>query len=139
VDPAGVDALAAPADPAGTLRDDLQRLLERNAFTLDASRPEAMSKRHAQGLRSARENVADLCDPGSFSEIGEFVVSSRPQDAERTPADGIVTAGGRVLSITAQGESLAQARNRAYTAIDRISIEGARHRTDIAREAALAD
>jgi phosphoribosylamine--glycine ligase len=57
----------------------------------------------------------------------------------RATADGIVTAGGRVLSITAQGESLAQARNRAYTAIDRISIEGARHRTDIAREAALAD
>ena len=55
----------------------------------------------------------------------------------RATAHGIVTAGGRVLSITAQGESLAQARNRAYEAIDHISIEGAHHRSDIALAAAL--
>ena len=55
----------------------------------------------------------------------------------RATAAGIVTAGGRVLSITAQGESLAQARNRAYKAIDRISIEGAHHRSDIALRATL--
>ena len=54
----------------------------------------------------------------------------------RATAAGIVTAGGRVLSITAQGESLAQARNRAYEAIDRISIEGAHHRSDIGLAAA---
>ena len=54
----------------------------------------------------------------------------------RATAAGIVTAGGRVLSITAQGESLAQARNRAYKAIDRISIEGAHHRSDIGLAAA---
>jgi phosphoribosylamine--glycine ligase len=74
-----------------------------------------------------------------LDEAGEVEGVTVLHAGTRATADGIVTAGGRVLSITAQGESLAQARNRAYTAIDRISIEGARHRTDIAREAALAD
>ena len=55
----------------------------------------------------------------------------------RATAAGIVTAGGRVLSVTAQGKSLGQARNRAYEAIDRISIEGAHHRSDIALRATL--
>ena len=55
-----------------------------------------LAARRAQGLLNARERIAALCDPGSFSEIGEFVVSSRPQDAERTPADGIVTGYGAV-------------------------------------------
>ena len=54
----------------------------------------------------------------------------------RATAAGIVTAGGRVLSVTAQGKSLAQARNRAYAAIDLISIEGAHHRSDIGLAAA---
>jgi phosphoribosylamine--glycine ligase len=48
----------------------------------------------------------------------------------------LVTAGGRVLSVTAVGADLAEARERAYTGVDRISIRGAHHRTDIAREAA---
>ena len=55
-----------------------------------------LAARRAQGLLNARERIAALCDPGSFSEIGEFVVSSRPQDAERTPADGIITGYGAV-------------------------------------------
>ena len=55
----------------------------------------------------------------------------------RATAEGIVTAGGRVLSVTAQGKSLGEARNRAYAAIDLISIKGAHHRSDIAQAAAL--
>ncbi|WP_293784102.1 phosphoribosylamine--glycine ligase [uncultured Aeromicrobium sp.] len=47
-------------------------------------------------------------------------------------AGNLVTAGGRVLSVTAVGDSLAQARERAYAGIDRIRIRGAHHRTDIA-------
>ena len=46
--------------------------------------------------------------------------------------DRLVTAGGRVLAVTAVGDSLAQARERAYAGVDRISIRGAHHRTDIA-------
>ncbi len=50
--------------------------------------------------------------------------------------DHVVSAGGRVLSVTATGKDLAEARQRAYTAVGRIRLEGAHHRTDIAREAA---
>jgi len=47
--------------------------------------------------------------------------------------DGVVTAsGGRVLSITAHGESVAQARERAYAAVDLIRLDGAHYRRDIA-------
>ena len=44
----------------------------------------------------------------------------------------IVSAGGRVLSVVATGSDLAQARDRAYSAVDRIRLKGSHHRTDIA-------
>ncbi|MBC7682832.1 MAG: biotin carboxylase [Ferruginibacter sp.] len=75
---------------------------QRQAFTHDAARPEAVAKRHAQGLRTARENVADLCDPGSFSEYGALAVAAQrsrrsEQDLiQNTPADGMVTGIGQV-------------------------------------------
>ncbi len=77
-------------------RPDLARVQARHVFTLDASRPEAMAKRHALGLRSARENIADLIDAGSFSEYGALAVAAQSQrrSAEdlmrNTPADGMV-------------------------------------------------
>nr|WSZ97035.1 phosphoribosylamine--glycine ligase [Streptomyces sp. NBC_00857] len=56
----------------------------------------------------------------------------------RLDGDTVVSAGGRVLSVTAAGKDLRQARERAYTALNRISLAGSQHRTDIAREAAEA-
>ncbi|NUK51621.1 phosphoribosylamine--glycine ligase [Streptomyces lunaelactis] len=50
--------------------------------------------------------------------------------------DAIVSAGGRVLSVTATGKDLAQARERVYKAVARIRLDGSQHRTDIARKAA---
>jgi phosphoribosylamine--glycine ligase len=50
--------------------------------------------------------------------------------------DGLVTNGGRILGVTASGRTLSSARDRAYEATGLISFDGARHRTDIAREAA---
>jgi phosphoribosylamine--glycine ligase len=44
----------------------------------------------------------------------------------------LVSAGGRVLSVVALGDSLAQARERAYAAVGSIELEGSHHRTDIA-------
>ncbi len=83
-------------------RADLHKLLARQAFTQDASRPEAIAKRHAQGLRSARENIADLCDAGTFTEYGALAVAAQRsrRSAEdliqNTPADGMVTGLGQV-------------------------------------------
>ncbi len=52
-------------------------------------------------------------------------------------ADGnLVTAGGRILAVTAVGDDLADARARAYAGVDLIAIDGAQHRTDIAMRAA---
>ena len=99
----------APAPIAGTtpsiapaLRADLAAVRDRHARTLDASRPDAVAKRHALGLRTARENLADLCDPGSFIEYGALALAaqrSRRSEADliaNTPADGMVTGIGGV-------------------------------------------
>jgi phosphoribosylamine--glycine ligase len=50
--------------------------------------------------------------------------------------DQLVTAGGRILSVTAIGADLTQARERAYAGVDLIGIRGAHHRSDIALSAA---
>ncbi|SCK38477.1 phosphoribosylamine--glycine ligase [Streptomyces sp. WMMB 322] len=48
----------------------------------------------------------------------------------------VVSAGGRVLSVTATGPGLSGARERAYRALGRIRLDGSHHRTDIAAGAA---
>lgn len=50
--------------------------------------------------------------------------------------DAVVSAGGRVLSVTASGKDLTEARERAYRSVGRIRLDGSQHRTDIAAKAA---
>ncbi|MEU6577697.1 phosphoribosylamine--glycine ligase [Streptomyces sp. NPDC046805] len=50
--------------------------------------------------------------------------------------DAVLSAGGRVLSVTATGKDLGNARERAYAAVGRIGLDGSQHRTDIAAKAA---
>jgi acetyl-CoA carboxylase carboxyltransferase component len=91
-------------DPAegGARREDLAELLARRALTEDAARPDAVERRHAAGARTARENIADLVDPGSFVEYGRFAIAAQRgrrelQDLiERTPADGLVAGTARI-------------------------------------------
>lgn len=97
--PEAAAASTAIAPPSKD-RTDLQKLQARLALTRDAARPEAVAKRHALGLRTARENIADLCDEGSFVEYGALAVAaqSRRRSADdlmrNTPADGMVTGIG---------------------------------------------
>ncbi|NJP51947.1 phosphoribosylamine--glycine ligase [Streptomyces sp. SBST2-5] len=56
----------------------------------------------------------------------------------RKEGDSVVSAGGRVLSVTATGADLTEARERAYRSVARIRLEGSQHRTDIAAKAAEA-
>lgn len=97
----GAPAAEAPAGSSG-LRADLQRVAGRHAPTLDAHRPEAVARRHALGLRTARENISDLCDEGSFLEYGALAVAAqRSRRSEEdlianTPADGMVTGIGSI-------------------------------------------
>ena len=51
---------------------------------------------------------------------------------KRNEDGALVTAGGRVLSVTAIGDTLSDARARAYTAVADIDWAGAQHRRDIA-------
>ena len=48
----------------------------------------------------------------------------------------LVTNGGRILNVSALGPTIAEARERAYAACEKISWEGMRYRTDIALAAA---
>ncbi|ASY33734.1 MULTISPECIES: phosphoribosylamine--glycine ligase [unclassified Streptomyces] len=54
----------------------------------------------------------------------------------RREGEDVVSAGGRVLSVTATGTDLTVARERAYAAVARIGLKDAQHRTDIAERAA---
>ena len=83
-------------------RSDLAEARERRAKLLDAARPDAVERRHAAGGRTARENIADLVDPGSFVEYGGLALAAqrRRRDLEelieRTPADGLVGGTARI-------------------------------------------
>ena len=106
IDAADVSAAAVVDDAAAHdldhVRDDLRRVQDRHAFTLDAARPETIAKRHAQGGRSARENIADLCDEGSFIEYGQLAIAAQTRRRSmedliaNTPADGMVTGIGGI-------------------------------------------
>ena len=140
---AGGAAAQAAAQDADRIRPDLQRLAHRLAFTLDAARPEAIARRHAQGLRTARENIADLCDAGSFIEYGALAVAAqaRRRSAEdliaNTPADGIVTGIGAV-----NGRDFGEDKSRtvvmAYDATVLAGTQGARNHAKTDRMLGIA-
>ena len=85
-----------------SLRSDLQAVIERHEMGLDEARPAETGRRQAQGRRTARQNIADLVDEGTFVEYGPLVIAAqrrrRPVDdlIRRTPADGLIGGLGRV-------------------------------------------
>ncbi len=84
------------------IRPDLAEVMERHEIVMDAARPEAVARRRKTGQRTARENIEDLCDPGSFVEYGPLVVAAQRrrrtmEDLIRnTPADGLITGHGTI-------------------------------------------
>jgi acetyl/propionyl-CoA carboxylase alpha subunit len=84
------------------IRDDLKAVQERHAFLWDENRSAAVTKRHAQGGRTARENIGQLCDEGSFMEYGALAIAAQTRRRSlsdlitNTPADGMVTGIGTV-------------------------------------------
>jgi acetyl-CoA carboxylase carboxyltransferase component len=88
-------------DPAGE-RADLAAVHEPHALGLDAARPEAVARRRERGRRTARENLADLLDEGTFVEYGPLLFAaqerrrSREELISRTPADGLVAGVGDI-------------------------------------------
>ena len=102
----GVVAQPAMVEAAGrdltSVRADLAEVEARHAVGLDTARPQAVEQRRAVGRRTARENVADLVDEGSFVEYGPVVIAAQRRRRsvadliERTPADGMIGGIGTV-------------------------------------------
>jgi len=101
-DVTGGDGAAPASRQQADERSDLRAVRERHAVGLDAARPEAVARRHEQGRRTARENLADLVDEGTFVEYGPLLFAAqerrrtRDELITRTPADGLVGGVGEV-------------------------------------------
>ena len=84
------------------IRPDLNEVIERHALGYDAARPDAVARRRKTGQRTARENIEDLCDPGTFAEYGSVVIAAQRRRRsvddliKRTPADGMIAGIGSV-------------------------------------------
>ena len=85
-----------------SIRPDLQEVIDRIAAGLDENRPDAVAKRRRTNHRTARENVAHLCDEGSFVEYGSMVVAGQRRRRsmedliKNTSGDGMVCGLGSV-------------------------------------------
>ncbi len=105
IEPGAVDVAEVAAevqeDP-DHVRPDLAEAVARHEVGLDAARPDAVERRRKVGRRTARENVADLVDKGSFVEYGPVVIAAQRRRREladliaRTPADGMIGGLGKV-------------------------------------------
>lgn len=95
------------------IRPDLAEALERIGAGHDENRPDAVEKRKGRGHRTARENIDDLCDAGSFIEYGSVVLAAqrRRRDMDdliaNTTGDGMVCGLGHV-----NGDRFAEDRSR---------------------------
>ena len=116
IEPAEVDmhdAAHSAAVDLNLIRPDLRAAIERHAIGLDAQRPDAVARRRKTGQRTARENLADLCDEGSMREYGALALAAqrrrRPMDEliRISPADGLVAG---IASVNGELFSEEQAR-----------------------------
>jgi len=105
LEPADVADAAQRSEQAHDLdhiRADLAEALQRTAGLMDAARPEAVGKRRKRGQRTARENIDDLCDAGSFIEYGGLGLAAQRRTQtlsnliKSSPADGLVCGIGAV-------------------------------------------
>ena len=84
------------------IRPDLQEALDRKEASHDKNRPEAVKKRYGTGHRTARENIEDLCDEGTFLEYGSVVIAAQRRRRteedliKNTTGDGMVCGLGHV-------------------------------------------
>ncbi|MBV8703568.1 MAG: ATP-grasp domain-containing protein, partial [Acetobacteraceae bacterium] len=103
---AAVDEAETEEADLDAIRPDLAESIARHALTLDAARGEAVRRRRQAGGRTVRENIADLCDPGSFTEYGALTFAAQrtrrttEELMRTTPADGLVAGIGTVNAAT---------------------------------------
>lgn len=125
----GATTVEADAD---STRADLTEVRERHGLGLDDRRAAAIGKRRGLNRRSARENIGDLVDAGSFVEYGALVIAAQrgrrtEQDLlENTPADGLV-AGLATINAHLFGADRAAAVVLAYDYIVLAGTQGMRN------------
>jgi acetyl-CoA carboxylase carboxyltransferase component len=99
--------------------EPITELRELLAGTQDPERTEAVASRRAKRYRTARENLDDLCDPGSFVEYGQLAVAAQRQRRsledlrQNTPADGVIT-GLATINAAQFGRTAGQAAVAIY-------------------------
>ncbi len=100
LEPAEIDAHDAIEEETVDLdhiRPDLAELIARHAITLDENRPASVERRRKTNQRTARENVAQLVDAGSFVEYGSLAIAAQRRRRKvddlimNTPADGLIS------------------------------------------------
>ncbi|OBK09893.1 acetyl-CoA carboxylase family protein [Mycobacterium asiaticum] len=124
-------------------RADLDAVRQRHLVTLDEGREAAVAKRHKQGRRTARENIADLVDADSFLEYGALVIAAqRSRRSEEdlianTPADGLV-AGLATIGADRFGRDAAEAVVVSYDYTVLAGTQGMRNHAKTDRVFGLA-
>ncbi len=87
---------------SGSIRPDLAEVIRRHAFTQDENRADVVAKRLEKNQRTARANVVDLCDEGSFIEYGALAIAAQRGRRKvedliaKTPTDGMIAGVGSV-------------------------------------------
>ncbi|GAA2343934.1 phosphoribosylamine--glycine ligase [Streptomyces kunmingensis] len=117
------------ASANGTLAD-----LEPLRWSDDAAVTVVIASHNYPDTPRTGDPITGLDEVAAQDAPNAYVLHAGTKQDEESGA--VVSAGGRVLSVTATGTDLTQARERAYVAVTRIGLDGSQHRTDIAAKAA---
>ncbi|MFJ2743202.1 phosphoribosylamine--glycine ligase [Streptomyces sp. NPDC087440] len=105
------------------------------AWRDDAAVTVVIASHNYPGTPRTGDPIEGLADVAAEDAPYAYVLHAGTQQ----DGDAVLSAGGRVLSVTATGTDLTEARSRAYRAVERIRLDGSQHRTDIAAKAAEAE
>jgi acetyl-CoA carboxylase carboxyltransferase component len=100
--PGPIDPDPPQAEAEHTSHRDLEEVLDRHARLEDDRRPTAVERRRSRRRRTARTNLHDLVDPGSFVEYGALAIAAQESRhstedlIERTSSDGVITGFGTI-------------------------------------------
>jgi acetyl/propionyl-CoA carboxylase alpha subunit/acetyl-CoA carboxylase carboxyltransferase component len=145
-DDAGATVAGDDADvDLDEIRPDLAEVLERHRLVTDEARPDAVERRRRHGQRTARENVEDLVDDGSFVEYGPLTVAARRRRntmdelIAQTPTDGLIMGLATVNGDLFDGdETRTRCAVMAYDYTVLAGTQGAHNHVKLDRMAELA-
>jgi len=138
-DPETEAVLVRLADPAAEPRGDLLAALtavargqapRSLAFSPTASATVVMAQAGYPGALAPPVAIGGLAEAEAVPGVVVFHAGTSEEGGR------VMSAGGRVLAVTAVGADVAEARARAYAAVDRIDMPGAQHRRDIGARSA---